>query len=888
MTTESLTQAPLYAILTTGPFAVPHAYSDATDLQIQVVDEGEWISLDPVEWSISPANDDAGGDLTLSASAFAEHQGKVLVITRATRIEQGWIGTSAREKGLERQLDREARGIQDLQALTDRMPRLPRDSNVIAPILSPPVAGLIPVGRADGMGWENGPSEDDIRNAVAIANAAMAAVAQINGQAQAAFATRDAFIAAVPELAVFGDGAVVQAAGMTYVRDSTAVYPALAIIADAPGWRPFGGVVCPQHFGGYTGAAVSAAWAYYQAFMGTGMAAQLPSAGAHVFRLPAGHYNSGGSLVTLTTAGFGQVIIGDGWTTRLNNINFVVADGGVNISNLAIEGLAKAADGITWTPRAASIRRGVLENVRIQNARYGLRTIGDANVAWIRMDRVYCEACVKGARFDRVIGISLADCQFSQNDEQGMALYRGGELRMIGCRFNGNGAAGLRLDGAERPEIVVEDYIVACSFSGNYANPANKRTWAITAAADNGAGGTRLTLNVAGGRHLLSTGLIRIDVIGTTSYDGSWVMNAVTDTTVDIAVPFAGSQTGTIRDYGFDFEVVGNAALRPGQVNDLFVLGCNINNSYFKDCVNIRLDACRLKQRVFLDDGVYGLARIGVGRGRLNSTLDDDTDEGALSGSWTPVPITGQNYGFVEDLSVFGGGWTDFRGLVRRVPDPAVPLVGNMPTYKAVSSIDEIDGIKLTGVSRLTGPVLQASSTDTTAGKIWVNTGNGVFGIGTTVSPTTLADIDVTTLASGFYRSIPTSTGTYPPGVAAAVCTHQILRYGSTEYDQILMHRTGGTWRRRYNSGFGSWEPIYVAPLTSIAAAPAFVGQEALVSGIRYRANGTASAADWKWVSGWMTSVAAAPPAAGVMAIVGSTVYVSTAAAVAGDWKALN
>ena len=35
--------------------------------------------------------------------------------------------------------------------------------------------------------------------------------------------------------------------------------------------------------------------------------------------------------------------------------------------------------------------------------------IADANVAWLRMDRVYCEDCVKGARFDRVIGFSLTE-----------------------------------------------------------------------------------------------------------------------------------------------------------------------------------------------------------------------------------------------------------------------------------------------------------------------------------------------------------------------------------------------------------------------------------------------------------------------------------------------
>ena len=524
---------------------------------------------------------------------------------------------------------------------------------------------------------------------------------QTTGTAPRTYPTRADFIVDIPVLAGLTNGAIVHAGGVGYIRDNTAVLPSLAVIPDALGWRPLGNLVTPQHFGGLTGAAVTAAWTYYQAVMGTGVAQPAAATGGMLMHFPGGLYNSGGGEVVLTTAGYGQTITGDGKTTRLNNIRFVVADSACVIRDLEIEGLAKAADGITFTPRGTNIRHGTISDVRIRDARGGIRTIGDANVGWVRLFRVKAEDCVKGMWFDRVIGISLTDCQVDGADEEGIAVYRGGEFRVIGTRVRNTGDVGLIFNGKERPQVVVENYLLGSSFSGCNSNPAKKLSFPILSAADNGSGGTRLTLDVSGGRHHFSTGLIKIPVEGTTSYNGSHVLNAVTDTTVDIAVAYVSSQTGTIRDYGYDVKLLGDGAIRYGQVNDIYIADCNINNLLMKDCVSVRVEGGRQKQRFFLDGGVYGLSRIVNARGRLNSTLDDDTDEGVTSGSWTPVPITGQNYGFVEDIAVFGSFWNDFRGLVRRVPDTGVALVGNMPTYKGEFGVDEVNGITLKGVSVL-------------------------------------------------------------------------------------------------------------------------------------------------------------------------------------------
>lgn len=464
--------------------------------------------------------------------------------------------------------------------------------------------------------------------------------------------------------------------------------------------------ITPDQFGGKDAAAINAAWAYFQSLMATGLSVTTAAANGLEFKFLGGLYNSGGGLITLTTAGFGQSISGIGLATRLNNIRFVVADSDVKLCRFQMENFGKVSDAITWTPRGSNIRHGVVEDVAIEDARYGLRTIDNANVGWIRLSRVKATKCVKGVRFDCVNGISLDDCHLSNNDEEGGVLYKGGELRMIGGRYRGNGRAGFRYDGSVatgRGEVVVENYIVGCSFGGNYANLANRRSHPITSAASNGAGGTRLTLDVTAGRHWLSNGLIKVSVLGTTLYDGDWSVDNVTNTTVDIDVAFAGTATGTIRDTGFDLEVIGDASLRPAQTNDLYIADVNCNQFYAKDAFNINFDNGRQKVRVFLDGGCYNIRRVAAGRGRFKSTLDDDTDEGVGSGTWKTVPITGQNYGFVEDLSDMGTTWTDPKGMVRRVPNPAVPLIGNMVQAYYSNQIDEDAGTTITGPLTING-----------------------------------------------------------------------------------------------------------------------------------------------------------------------------------------
>lgn len=146
MTTEALTPAPPYVVAGTGPYAIPHPYQSAGDLVVAVRQEsganatlvlGEHFTVSPAIALVD------GGDLTLDAGAASAYAGWTLTIVRETTIEQGWTGTQgAREKGLERALDRHTQALQDAAARIARALVLPPASGVDAETLIEKILNL--------------------------------------------------------------------------------------------------------------------------------------------------------------------------------------------------------------------------------------------------------------------------------------------------------------------------------------------------------------------------------------------------------------------------------------------------------------------------------------------------------------------------------------------------------------------------------------------------------------------------------------------------------------------------------------------------------------------------------------------------------------------------
>lgn len=123
MTREAFSPSPSYPIIGTGPYQITHPYKEGT-LVIAAVLDGSRVELLESEYVVSPAESLTNGEITLTAQFAADNAGATLYIRRTTEIEQGWLGQSSREKGLEAQMDWLAEAIQDLRTDSGRTMRL--------------------------------------------------------------------------------------------------------------------------------------------------------------------------------------------------------------------------------------------------------------------------------------------------------------------------------------------------------------------------------------------------------------------------------------------------------------------------------------------------------------------------------------------------------------------------------------------------------------------------------------------------------------------------------------------------------------------------------------------------------------------------------------------
>lgn len=116
MTTETYTLPPVATVSSVGPYAIPHEYHAAEEISVTVTTGGATVTLiQGAEYTVSPDADASAGAVTLTATAAALHAGAALRIIRRTVIEQGYAAQGGeREAGLEVQLDRITRGVQDI------------------------------------------------------------------------------------------------------------------------------------------------------------------------------------------------------------------------------------------------------------------------------------------------------------------------------------------------------------------------------------------------------------------------------------------------------------------------------------------------------------------------------------------------------------------------------------------------------------------------------------------------------------------------------------------------------------------------------------------------------------------------------------------------------
>lgn len=208
MTTEVWQTQPSYTVAGTGPYAVANPYGVGDLVVAAISAAGVRTVLDPADYSVTPTSSATTGDVYLTTGAATTHAGSDLYIARLTDAEQGWLGASAREKGLEAQLDLMTRATQELQAGLANTARS-----------DAPMAPLVPV-EGTTLIWENenlvaGPTVAEISGVQAAADAAAAAASAATASAAVTAADLSADAAATSALAAAAAQAAVEGAVAT-------------------------------------------------------------------------------------------------------------------------------------------------------------------------------------------------------------------------------------------------------------------------------------------------------------------------------------------------------------------------------------------------------------------------------------------------------------------------------------------------------------------------------------------------------------------------------------------------------------------------------------------------------------------------------------------------
>jgi len=156
MTVETFEQPDNFVLQSIGPHPLDFSYGDAGEVLVYARDEdGTYLLVDPSQYVVDPLTNANAGNLTFEEDFFDLQQGTTIVLRRKTQIEQGWAGQgSAREVGLERQLDAMTRMLQEQAAFLDQVLAAPFDYQGPAFRLPLPVDGEYLMG--DGEGWATG------------------------------------------------------------------------------------------------------------------------------------------------------------------------------------------------------------------------------------------------------------------------------------------------------------------------------------------------------------------------------------------------------------------------------------------------------------------------------------------------------------------------------------------------------------------------------------------------------------------------------------------------------------------------------------------------------------------------------------------------------------
>jgi hypothetical protein len=174
------------------------------------------------------------------------------------------------------------------------------------------------------------------------------------------------------------------------------------------------------------------------------------------------------------------------------------------------------------------------------------------------------------------------------------------------------------------------------------------------------------------------------------------------------------------------------------------------------------------------------LTHAGAGhRLKINKAAPGDTASLVFQSGWS---------GRAEMGLAGGDGWS-------------VKVSADGAAWTEALALDPVTG-------RASGAAVQTDATDATAGRLMTV---GAFGLGGTGAAIGVADVDDSTLATGFYRLEAGAAGTLPASLGGAGLILQVHRYAATVCVQQIRRAHsigGGVWQRICDGSWGSWVQV--------------------------------------------------------------------------------
>lgn len=168
MTTNAFAPTPTYTISGIGPYDAPFEYYSSDEITVSVLVDELLETVDPANYSVIPEGPTTSGTVFLDPGFASTYDGATMVLSRATSVNQTWVGLGSTAANLEVQLDEMARAIQENQAASATSLR------VVSDALSPyePQDGRVPYWDGALGSFVNGLNYADLEAGVALASTA--------------------------------------------------------------------------------------------------------------------------------------------------------------------------------------------------------------------------------------------------------------------------------------------------------------------------------------------------------------------------------------------------------------------------------------------------------------------------------------------------------------------------------------------------------------------------------------------------------------------------------------------------------------------------------------------------------------------------------------------